>query len=266
MADLTELISGLFLWLGSTLFLLLFVSGTSKNKSNSISSTDLPSTRQPSSETKDSPPLPNNPDISESNVSLNLEKVAELEQQLQSKIKELTFAKKKITALEKELELTINELESTQDQSAKLKTQLEKEKQDLQQQVKAWQKKYSALNQELEKLPKQLTEDWQKETFAQLQSLLANYPTAKVMVKLKPDLPAKNLIALLKPLEGVWQNWGIEQIGKPWQQVPFNPQLHQPDSEDIIESELVYIRFVGYRQGDRILLPAKVSRHLPGQS
>jgi hypothetical protein len=39
--------------------------------------------------------------------------------------------------------------------------------------------------------------------------------------------------------------------------------LHQPDVEDITEGELVYIRFVGYREGERILAPAKVSRTLP---
>ncbi len=106
--------------------------------------------------------------------------------------------------------------------------------------------------------------DWQQDTFEQLQSLLINYPTARMMVKLKPNLPAQNLMILLKPLEDLWRNWNVKQIGKPWQKVAFNPQIHQPDSDDITEGEAVYIRFVGYRQGDRILLPAKVSRHLPG--
>ena len=34
--------------------------------------------------------------------------------------------------------------------------------------------------------------------------------------------------------------------------------------EDIQPEELVYIRFVGYREGEQILCPAKVSRTLPG--
>ncbi len=110
----------------------------------------------------------------------------------------------------------------------------------------------------------QLMLDWQQDTFEQLQSLLINYPTARMMVKLKPNLPAQNLMILLKPLEDLWRNWNVKQIGKPWQKVAFNPQIHQPDSDEITEGEPVYIRFVGYSQGDRILLPAKVSRHLPG--
>jgi hypothetical protein len=76
-------------------------------------------------------------------------------------------------------------------------------------------------------------------------------------------LPAKNLVALFTPLENLLKSWGYEPIGTPWEQAPYNPQLHQPDVSDITEGELVYIRFVGYRDADRILSPAKVSRTLP---
>ena len=99
----------------------------------------------------------------------------------------------------------------------------------------------------------------------QLHSLLTSYPTVRAIVKTKPNLPAKNLVALFKPLDNLLANWGIETIGKPWEKAPYNPQLHQSDSQDIEEGELVYIRFIGYRQGDRILSPAKVSRTLPGK-
>lgn len=263
MADPTELIFGVFLWLGSCLFLLVFVNGSSNG--DKPTSQTSPHNLSASSAVKDLLPLSENLDISNNHISALIKTIEELEQQLQLKIAELSLTQQKITVLEQELELSINELELTQDESAKLTNQSETEKKDLQQQIKHWQKQYSILHQKLEKLPQQLIEDWQQQTFVQLQSLLANYPTAKMMVKFKPDLPAQNLIALLKPLENLCQNWGIQQIGKPWQQVSFNPQLHQPDSGDIRENELVYIRFVGYRQSDRILLPAKVSRHLPGQ-
>ena len=83
------------------------------------------------------------------------------------------------------------------------------------------------------------------------------------MVEAKPDLPAKNLVPLFTPLDNVLASWGYEQIGSPWEQVPFNPQLYQADTNDIAEGDLVYIRFVGYRNGSRILSPAKVSRTLP---
>ncbi|MBD2186518.1 XRE family transcriptional regulator, partial [Planktothrix sp. FACHB-1375] len=51
--------------------------------------------------------------------------------------------------------------------------------------------------------------------------------------------------------------------GQVWEQVPYNPQLHQADVNDIAEGELVFVRFVGYKNGSRILCPAKVSRTRP---
>jgi hypothetical protein len=58
-------------------------------------------------------------------------------------------------------------------------------------------------------------------------------------------------------------DWGYEPIAEVWEQVAYDPQLHQADEEDIAEGETVFVRFIGYRDGDTILAPAKVSRTLP---
>ncbi|MBF2079532.1 MAG: molecular chaperone GrpE [Synechococcales cyanobacterium T60_A2020_003] len=104
---------------------------------------------------------------------------------------------------------------------------------------------------------------FQRETFEQLQTLLVNYPSAAHMAIQNPHLPARNLVALFTPLEHLIHQWGYESIGQPWQAVVFDPQLHQPDQLDIQPGETVYVRFIGYRNGDEILCPAKVSRTLP---
>lgn len=126
------------------------------------------------------------------------------------------------------------------------------------------QQQCQRLRTELEEQSTQLSADFRDAIFEQLKPLLTNFPTARQMVAARPDLPAKNLVALFTPLENLLNSWGYEPIGNPWEQVPYNPQLHQPDTEDMIEGELVYIRFVGYRDGERIVYPAKVSRNLPG--
>ncbi|NEP56181.1 MAG: helix-turn-helix domain-containing protein [Symploca sp. SIO2G7] len=147
-------------------------------------------------------------------------------------------------------------------------------------QLKQLQQQCFRLRKELQHQSRQLNANFQKSTFEQLQTLLTNYPSASKMAQAKPDLPAKNLTSLFTPLENLLQNWGYEPIGKPWEQVPYNPQLHQPDTDDIKEGELVYVRFIGYRdrnsndyhtakttsdiQPTKILCPAKVSRTLPG--
>jgi molecular chaperone GrpE (heat shock protein) len=109
----------------------------------------------------------------------------------------------------------------------------------------------------------QITRQVHRDTFEELQSLLTQYPSACQFAREKPELPARNLIALFTPLATVLENWGYEAIGTPWERVDYNPQWHQADTDSIQPGELVYIRFIGYRQGDRILCPAKVSRTLP---
>lgn len=122
------------------------------------------------------------------------------------------------------------------------------------------------LHQQLERLGSELTTEFRHSTFLQLQTLLTNYPSIRASVKVKPDLPAKNIVSLFTPLDNLIETWGYERIGQAWEQVAYNPQLHQADASDIEVGELVYIRFVGYKQGEQILYPAKVSRTLPGGS
>ncbi|OKH36242.1 hypothetical protein NIES2119_18250 [[Phormidium ambiguum] IAM M-71] len=94
----------------------------------------------------------------------------------------------------------------------------------------------------------------------QLQTLLACYSSAKALAQASPEMPTESIVSLFAPLDNLLRSWGIEPIGKVSEQVPYNPQLHQPDTDDLIEGESVFIKFVGYRDGSRILCPAQVSR------
>ncbi|WP_146141028.1 XRE family transcriptional regulator [Stenomitos frigidus] len=98
--------------------------------------------------------------------------------------------------------------------------------------------------------------------FKQLQTLFTHYPSLSKIIEAKPDLPAKSLTPMFVPLEELLQSWGYSPIGAAWEQVAYDPKLHQPDAPDIAVGELVYVRYVGYRDGDTILSPAKVSRTL----
>lgn len=129
--------------------------------------------------------------------------------------------------------------------------------------IEELQSQCQRLREELAEKSHQLTVDFRENTFEQLQALLTNYPTFCQMAQSKPDLPASNILALFTPLENLLESWDYETIGEPWQQVEYDPELHQADSEEIAAGELVYIRFVGYKSGEKILCPAKVSRTLP---
>jgi molecular chaperone GrpE (heat shock protein) len=154
--------------------------------------------------------------------------------------------------LEQRLHETSETLQTTQ-----------REKANLEDQVEALKQQCLRLRSALEQQAMQVQQDTQTAAFEQVQTLLTQYPSVRRMVEGKPDLPARNVVAMFTTLDNLVQLWGCQAIGSPWESVTYDPQLHQGDSADLQPGEPVYIRFVGYRQGDRILIPAKVSRTLP---
>jgi molecular chaperone GrpE (heat shock protein) len=154
--------------------------------------------------------------------------------------------------LEQRLQETTDTLQTTQ-----------REKATLEDQVEALKQQCLRLRNTLEQQATQVQQDTQATAFEQVQMLLTQYPTVRRMVEGKPDLPARNVVAMFTTLDNLIQSWGYQTIGSPWEAVVYDPQLHQGDVSDLQAGESVYIRFVGYRQGDRILTPAKVSRTLP---
>jgi len=126
-----------------------------------------------------------------------------------------------------------------------------------------FQQQCQRLQSQLQQQPSQLNADFRDSTFAELQALLTKYPSARQIAETKPDLPAKNMMKLFTPLENMLENWGYEPIASVWEQVRYNRNLHEADTDDIQEGEMVYVRFVGYKSGDRVVCPAKVSRTLP---
>jgi predicted RNase H-like nuclease (RuvC/YqgF family) len=156
-----------------------------------------------------------------------------------------------------------------QSQLTEMKSQLqtsEVNKARLESEVSAITQQCQRLREELKTQAAQVQADAIDGGFEQIQTLLTQYPSVRKMVESQPDLPARNIVALLTSLENLVKFWECQSIGKPWELVPYDPQIHQSDVGDIHTGESVYVRFIGYQKGDRILIPAKVSRTLPANA
>lgn len=119
------------------------------------------------------------------------------------------------------------------------------------------------LRRQLEVQGNSLREAVQTQTVEKLQALLVQYPTLEKVAAVKPDFPASNVLRLLTSLGNLLEDWQYAAIGVPWEQTPYDPELHQADEADIAPGEPVYVRFVGYRNPGAVVLRAKVSRTLP---
>ncbi|MBF2067943.1 MAG: nucleotide exchange factor GrpE [Calothrix sp. C42_A2020_038] len=122
------------------------------------------------------------------------------------------------------------------------------------------EREYLLLQQQLEQQKDQLKQEFQQESLEVLESLLTQLPTVARACRENPQLPASNILPLVqKPLEQLQQNWGVEVMASVGEEIPYDPQFHQLMDGTAQPGELVRVRYVGYRQGEKLLYRVKVS-------
>ena len=104
-----------------------------------------------------------------------------------------------------------------------------------------------------------------REAVQQLESLLLQLPSAIYAVQQNPQLPAKNILPLLRPLDLLLQQWQVKPIGAVGEQIAYDPQEHElmdqtlAQDQTIAVGDRVLVRYVGYKLGERLLYRARVS-------
>ena len=87
---------------------------------------------------------------------------------------------------------------------------------------------------------------------------MLQWPTAVSKVQENQTLPAVKLLPLLRPVEKLLQQWGVEAIAPVGACIPYNPQQHQLLEGTAEPGSTVKVRYTGYKQGDKLLYRAKV--------
>jgi DNA-binding Xre family transcriptional regulator len=128
------------------------------------------------------------------------------------------------------------------------------------QQIADLKKEYERLQKQLENQEKLLLSQFQQSSLQLLESLLIQFPTAAQKARENRQLSAANIIPLIeKPITRLLQEWGIEAIGSVGAELPYEPEKHQLIEGYAQSKEKVKVRYIGYRQGDKLLYRAKVS-------
>lgn len=121
------------------------------------------------------------------------------------------------------------------------------------------QEECDRLRSQLDFQRQELLQEFQRESLQALESWLVQWPTAARAAREKPDLPAERLLPLLRPVEQLLQQWGVEAIAAVGAQVLYDPKEHQLMEGTAEPGDRVRVRYTGYRQGDKLLYRAKVS-------
>ncbi len=118
---------------------------------------------------------------------------------------------------------------------------------------------YQRLQNTLEQQKETLKQEFHAASLQTMESWLLQWPTAVAAIIKNPELPAERLLLLMKPIEDLVAQWGLEAICSVGEELPYDPQWQELMKGDAEPGEMVQVRYVGYKQGDRILYKAKVS-------
>ncbi|MGL5509839.1 MAG: helix-turn-helix domain-containing protein [Microcoleaceae cyanobacterium] len=122
-------------------------------------------------------------------------------------------------------------------------------------------KEYQRLELEKAQLQKSITQDVQQSTLQILESWLLQWPTVVQKVQDNPGLLASKILPILRPLERLMEEWGIEMIAPIGSQVSYDPQWHQLMDGEANIGDPVTVRYAGYKQGDKLIYRTQVTPH-----
>ncbi len=125
--------------------------------------------------------------------------------------------------------------------------------------LNACRQEYQKLQQEMTQQKAALTAEFQTASLEIIESWLLQWPTAAAAVRQNPQLPATRLLSLVEPVEQLVEQWKVETIASVGDELPYDPQQHQLIKGTAQPGEIVQVRYVGYKQGDKLLYKAKVS-------
>jgi transcriptional regulator with XRE-family HTH domain len=123
----------------------------------------------------------------------------------------------------------------------------------------ACRQEYQRLQQEMTQLQETLKAEFQQTSLETIESWLLQWPTATAVVRLNPQLPATRLLAIVEPVEQLMKQWNVLTIAAVGEELPYDPQNHELMKGIAQPGELVKVRYVGYKQGAKLLHKAKVS-------
>ena len=123
----------------------------------------------------------------------------------------------------------------------------------------ACRNEYQKLQQQMSRQQETLEAEFQQASLETIESWLLQWPTAAAAVRQNPQLPAPRLLSLVEPVEQLLHQWQVETIATVGEELAYDPQYHQLMKGIAEPGELVKVRYVGYKQKDKLLYKAKVS-------
>jgi DNA-binding Xre family transcriptional regulator len=119
---------------------------------------------------------------------------------------------------------------------------------------------YQYLQHQVQQQQTTLEAEFRARSLQTLESFLTYFPTAKYAAENNPNFPASKLFPLVQSIDRLISDWDVTVIGEVGATIPYDPRWHQLIEGNATTAELVTVRYVGYRQAEKAIFRAKVSR------
>lgn len=156
------------------------------------------------------------------------------------------------------LQISLHDLVS-QFAAVELTPQERQETKDATGKTDSYQAEYQRLKTEMAQQREVLMQEFQQSGLQILESWLKQWPKAVYAAQQNPQLAAVNLLPLMRPVEELVKQWGVEAIAEVGSQVAYDPRWHQLTQGTAEPGAMVTVKSPGYRQGDRLLYRTEVS-------
>jgi DNA-binding Xre family transcriptional regulator len=118
---------------------------------------------------------------------------------------------------------------------------------------------YQQLQQQFQQQKATLQAEFQHQSLQTIESFLTYFPAAKHAAKNNPDFPASKILPLVQSIDQLISQWGVTAIGEVGSELSYDPRWHQLIAGTANSGEVVTVRYIGYRQGEKLIFRAKVN-------
>jgi DNA-binding Xre family transcriptional regulator/molecular chaperone GrpE (heat shock protein) len=128
-----------------------------------------------------------------------------------------------------------------------------------QQELAILRQEYQHLQQQFQQQHETLAAEFQYQSLHTLESFLTYFPAAKYAAMNNPNFPASKIFPLVQSIDRLIEQWGVTVIGEIGAKIAYDPRWHQLIEGTANPDDLITVRYVGYRQDDKLIFRAKVS-------
>ena len=126
-------------------------------------------------------------------------------------------------------------------------------------QIALLRQEYQRLQNQMQEQRSHLLQEFQQTSLQTLETWLLQWERVANHARHHPEFSAAKILPLMRPIEQLIKNWGVEAIASLGAEVPYNPQAHRLQTGTANPGDMVKVQSSGYTYQGKLLHRAEVA-------